>query len=499
MKKNTLTLFTALLLALLAAGCEAESTPQTDSPPQSGLRLWLDASDIGTLRLDPNGRLLEWRDKSADKRVASIVGSGRISQTQAAEGRRPLMRLDGKTGLAITALGTTYGSATVFVVSRRLPEQVTTAGWQRLFSSCVKKGEGDAKEPNFCLTADSDGKSKAYGLSLQQRAYIDVSLALIGVGMNINGYQFFNGDIAEVLVYDRPFLTYDDKSQVVDYLKAKWNAGIPSDNESWTRTGDLGEVPKRKNDLFPLSDQDNKAGWVRFEPMWDEFTNTTLDAGKWNTGEKLGWLGRQPAFFWARNVSLSSGQLHLTMRKEEAPGQPHDKGYNTYTSAIVDCEQRVLYGYFEVRARPMRSAGSSSFWFISPSGVEKVIEFGDEIDVFEIGGGARGFERKYGMNVHAKRRTAGSLLETWSIGGAWKAPWDLADDFHVFGLEWDMKEIRYYVDGVLVRWLTNTHWHYPLRMIFDSETMPDWLGLPEDKDLPSTFSIDYVRSWRKTE
>jgi hypothetical protein len=36
-------------------------------------------------------------------------------------------------------------------------------------------------------------------------------------------------------------------------------------------------------------------------------------------------------------------------------------------------------------------------------------------------------------------------------------------------------------------------------MNFDSETMPEWFGLPDKESLPSTFSIEYVRSWRSTE
>jgi hypothetical protein len=51
-------------------------------------------------------------------------------------------------------------------------------------------------------------------------------------------------------------------------------------------------------------------------------------------------------------------------------------------------------------------------------------------------------------------------------------------------------------DGVLVRSVENTHWHQPLFLIFDSETMPEWFGMPDDKDLPSTFSIEYVRAWK---
>ena len=52
------------------------------------------------------------------------------------------------------------------------------------------------------------------------------------------------------------------------------------------------------------------------------------------------------------------------------------------------------------------------------------------------------------------------------------------------------------MDGVLVRSVENTHWHQPLYLIFDSETMPEWFGMPDDKDLPSTFSVEYVRAWK---
>lgn len=75
----------------------------------------------------------------------------------------------------------------------------------------------------------------------------------------------------------------------------------------------------------------------------------------------------------------------------------------------------------------------------------------------------------------------------------------LADGYHVYALEWDARQIKYYVDGRMVHSLENTHWHQPLHMNFDSETMPKWFGLPKAEDLPSTFSIEYVRSWRRSE
>lgn len=259
--------------------------------------------------------------------------------------------------------------------------------------------------------------------------------------------------------------------------------------ESWVHKSDLGPTPERRTDSLPLSHQDSEGVWIVYEPMTDEFDGEVLDPDKW-WPRNPGWLGRQPAYFWPGNVRVADGKLHLTMRKEEVPEMPKDRGYHTYTSAAVQSKTRVLYGYFETRAKPMRSHGSSAFWFYYHAP-----ERWTEIDVFEIGGGAPGFERKYNMNVHVFHTP--TEKEHWSSHAEWIAPWDLADDYHVYGLEWDKDRIRWYVNGVQVRWVENTHWHQPLTLNFDSETMPNWFGLPNDADLPSTYSIEYVRAWKR--
>lgn len=45
--------------------------------------------------------------------------------------------------------------------------------------------------------------------------------------------------------------------------------------------------------------------------------------------------------------------------------------------------------------------------------------------------------------------------------------------------------------------MENTRWHQPLYLNLDAETQPDWFGLPDNAELPATFSIDYVRSWQR--
>ncbi len=229
--------------------------------------------------------------------------------------------------------------------------------------------------------------------------------------------------------------------------------------------------------------------WAPIPELTDEFDGDKLDSTKWYD-HNPDWKGRQPGFFSTNNVSVSDGKLHLTARAENLKNVP--KGYHTFTTAAVKSKALVRYGYFEIKCRPMKSKASSAFWFYN---ITK--EQWTEIDVFEICGvGDR--KNKYYMNVHVFPHPP-TEKEHLSKSGEWTAPYDLADDYHVYALEWDKDVIKWFVDGKVVRELQNTHWHQPLNMNFDSETMPEWFGLPEKESLPSTFSIEYVRSWRKAE
>lgn len=264
--------------------------------------------------------------------------------------------------------------------------------------------------------------------------------------------------------------------------------------KQWTLKGPLSERPKGVSEVLPLSDQQNKAGWVRFEPMWDEFDQPTLDTNKWTVG-MYWWQGRQPAWFNPRNVVVRKGQLQLTMRREEVPAEMKGRGYHDYTSAALHTKARSSYGYYEVKARPMNSGGSSSFWFQQED--PKVFPgWATEVDVFELCGKSAVHDRRFYMTLHVSATP--EERRHWQVGSYWESPWPFAEEFHVFGFDWDREELRWYIDGVLVHTVQNTHWQHPLFLIFDSETMPEWFGMPDDVDLPSTFSIEYVRAWKRS-
>ncbi|MGY2933668.1 beta-glucanase (GH16 family) [Bradyrhizobium sp. GM6.1] len=243
----------------------------------------------------------------------------------------------------------------------------------------------------------------------------------------------------------------------------------------------------RQTDALPLSDQSNNDDWQRLQSHSDEFDGDALDVSKWSPTDS--WNGMKPSFFSSENVSVSEGCLKIMCQLRDPPTRLASAGYGRWSTGIVKSLTTVLYGYFEVRAKPMRSSALSSFWFYKKYDHEQ-----EEIDVFEFCKNKQGLVNNYHMTLHVYQLpgfTSDQISESF-----WLAPFDFADDFHVFGLNWTPKVIEFFVDGILVRSTENRLWHRPMHMVFDSEVHQKGCGIPDEASMPSTYQIDYVRSWR---
>jgi len=247
-----------------------------------------------------------------------------------------------------------------------------------------------------------------------------------------------------------------------------------------------------------FSFQPKGAHWKPIPELSDEFNGDELDPSKWFDHNPW-WRGRKRAYFSQKNVVVKDGKLHLTTRAEDLANVP--EGYNTFTTAAVKSKAGAKYGYFEIKCKMMDSRASSAFWFNN----RKPDEY-TEIDVFETGPRMPGNENNVWFTLHNnafyiyeplrlnyRKKEYGMYFNT-----IYKAPYDITSEYHVYGVEWDPDSIKLYVDDQLQWGAPNTGWNQTLFINFDSEIFPNWFGVPDKSELPATFSIEYIRSWRKT-
>ncbi|WP_455805477.1 LamG domain-containing protein; glycoside hydrolase family 16 protein [Pseudomonas fluorescens] len=478
----------ALLLWVALTGNAAQA------PPNAGLVLWLDAADASSLSVNAQNRVQRWSDKSGQSHDAWVdEGTEQPQKIENAVNGHAVVRLSGTSAFLGKSIRSGNGPVTVLVVSRRLPEQAGVDPWQRLFSSRAQTADNDNVLPNFAISL---AQTTAYEPTVSVLELQGVPIGPYAVGRNAIGTsENFRGDIAEVLVYDRPFASLAERQQAFQYLAHKWSVAVPTHADTWTRVGPLGTLPTRTHVYLPLSDQNNGGRWVLDTNLSDDFNGSSLDPTRWHVNNAIGneSLGRKPALFTPRNASVSNGNLNIVFRKETLPQKYVELGFKDYTSAMVRTRERGFYGYYEARAKPMNSAASSAFWLAWTGFTDNATE----IDIFEIGGKTKGAasDRSYNMNAHLWATPQSK--EHIASGSTWISPWRLASDFHVYGFDWQPDTLRWYVDGVLVRESKNRHFFFPMQIVFDSEAMWKWFGVVDDADLPSTFEVDYIHRWQR--
>ena len=252
-------------------------------------------------------------------------------------------------------------------------------------------------------------------------------------------------------------------------------------------------------------------GW---ELSWaDEFDGDALDAGKWNVqtgdGSALGipgWGNNELQHYQSANVAVADGHLIITARAETA-------GDRRYTSARINTAGKfaVRYGRVEGRMRTPPGQGLwAAFWMLPSDSPYGGWPASGEIDIMEA------FARRpvpfvqgvvhYGMawplNVFAAKRYEGV---------------DPADAFHVYALEWDAEQLRWFVDGAHFHTVPNsTYWNYyrddasnahrwgpesapfdqPFHLLLNLAVGGDLPGDPAPDAFPGELRVDYVRVYR---
>ena len=239
--------------------------------------------------------------------------------------------------------------------------------------------------------------------------------------------------------------------------------------------------------------------------IWsDEFEGSgSPDTSKWvyATGGD-GFGNNEKQYYLAdskENAYLKDGFLHLVALKKD-----YDK--NHYTSAKLHSYGKfnLQYGKVEVRAKLPAGKGTwPAIWMLPESLREKKEKwpFSGEIDIMEHVG-------KDPNEVHTSLHTGlYNHIKGTQISHHEQVP-NATTAFHNYGIEWDEKEIRFYIDDALFftskkgedgRVSTNDGWPFdkPYYMILNLAIGGNWGGEIDESIFPSDFQVDYVRIYKQ--
>jgi len=250
-------------------------------------------------------------------------------------------------------------------------------------------------------------------------------------------------------------------------------------------------------------------GW---QLVWaDEFNlppGTPIDRSKWNveTGG-WGWGNNELQYYTDSTLNLvhDGRNLAITALEQRLPGlRCWYYGPCRYTSARINTRGKFeqLYGRFEARIKLPRGQGLwPAFWLLGNNIDTVGWPHCGEIDIMEQIG--REPRTVYGT-IHGPGYSGSK-----GIGKPYTLPTDFADAFHVFALEWEPGELRWYVDGVLyqtrtpadlppgARWVFDDH---PFFIILNLAVGGDWPGKPDASTrFPQRMLVDYVRVYKKAD
>ncbi len=220
-------------------------------------------------------------------------------------------------------------------------------------------------------------------------------------------------------------------------------------------------------------------GW---KLLWnDEFEGDALDLSKWTPEDAALQKNNEAQYYSPENVTVHDGMV--TLRSERRP-----KGSRPFTSGLIETRGKFarVYGRFEVRARLPKGQGVWPAHWLMPDDNS----WPPEIDIMELLGHD---PRRMYMNNHFTHKDGGHRHTGESFRGV-----DFTEAFHVFAVEWEKYEIRWYVDGVL-RFSTKEYIPaVPFRVILNTAVGGDWPGYPTNKTVfPVDHDIDYVRVYTR--
>jgi beta-glucanase (GH16 family) len=237
-------------------------------------------------------------------------------------------------------------------------------------------------------------------------------------------------------------------------------------------------------------------GWTL---VWqDEFDGPEIDRTKWTFDiGGHGWGNNEWQTYTERpeNARIEDGMLVIEAREEQFVNR-------NYTSARMKTQGLHAWQYGRIEARMKLPYGQGiwpAFWMLGANIQQRPWPGSGEIDIMEYIG--RDANRIYGT-VHGPGYSGGG-----GIGNHINMPaGSVNENFHVYAIEWEENEIRWYVDDEQFFSLTSDavrgEWVFnqPFFILINLAVGGAWPGYPNESTVfPQFLLVDYVRVYQRAD
>ncbi|GAP62127.1 hypothetical protein ARMA_0550 [Ardenticatena maritima] len=228
----------------------------------------------------------------------------------------------------------------------------------------------------------------------------------------------------------------------------------------------------------------------------DDFSQDIRESNNWLFDKGAsGWGNREWQYYTDRpeNARVEDGVLILEARNEEYSAW-------SYTSARIKTQYMHAWTYGRVEARIKLPPGGKgiwpAFWMLGEDIATKGWPECGEIDIMENIGNPR---EVYGT-VHGPGYSGAG-----GIDGRFVSDVSLAEDFHIYAIEWTPDDIRWYVDETQYHQVFREHvpgewvFDHPFFILLNVAVGGEWPGYPDETTpFPQQMLVDYVRVYRDT-
>ena len=342
----------------------------------------------------------------------------------------------------------------------------------------------------WCLTLSDDNNDNIYeGSADLNNGDYEYVIVVSGIADNWSGWgQIINPPSLSSCDFN-PTDSYYNYGFTVqgNEIEQRYCAGTCDQNCNESSSDDGGDDGANDDDINT------------WQLVWsDEFDGPNIDDSKWNfeigTGS-WGWGNGESQYYTNRkeNAYIEDGKLIIQALYENYGG-------SNYTSARMTTKNKGDWTYGKISGRiKVPNAGGTwpAFWMMPTNSIYGAWPNSGEIDIME----------HYGCDDDHIHSTVHNNMYNWNGGippTSYSAYINATLGFHIYEVEWNEDELKFYVDGEYLGtyFKTNSGWQqWPydqdfyiiLNLAIGSHFMP---CDTENNLFPEKLEIDYVRVYQ---